>query len=577
MTPAFAEVAGLTLRHIGRREPALRELDLRWEEGERLLLLGPSGSGKSTLALCLNGVIPHALDAHWEAGTVRVAGADTRTTPLGTLTDQVGVLFQDPETQLVMLEVDDEIAFGLENHAVPRAEMRRRIAAVRALMGLTGDRVPERIAALSGGTKQRLTIASLLALAPPGLVLDEPTANLDPQSARSVAGAIADLCRDRSRSLLLIEHQIDQVLAHVDRVAVLNDQGSLALEGSVDQVFGADLGRLDALGVWIPELTTLVRLLGSPAVPRTTAEAARLIAAGWPADRRRLAAPTSPTSAASVVGRPILEARAVGYRYSGAASDALSDATLSVAPGEFVALVGANGAGKSTLGLLLAGALRPAHGSIALDGSDLRTVGERVVRARIAYVFQYPEHQFIAQTVQGEIEAGLRKHGVRSADPTRRVNDALERAGLARLAAASPHALSHGQKRRLSVATALIMEPDVLILDEPTFGQDRRHADRLLATLDDLHRDGQTIIVITHDLGIVADHATRAVALAAGRIAFDGSPAALFANAVAADTLLARCGLALPPVAEAFRIAQHERPDLPGVFGLRDAARALVR
>lgn len=575
MTSAFAEVDGLTLRHIGRREPALRELTMRWEEGERLLLLGPSGSGKSTLALCLDGVIPRALDAHWEAGAVRVGGRDTRTSPFAALTDEVGVLFQDPETQLVMLEVDDEIAFGLENRGVPRAALRARVASARALMGLTGDRVPEQLAALSGGTKQRVALASLLALAPRGLVLDEPTANLDPQGARSVAAAVADLCRDRSRSLLLIEHRLDEILALVDRVAVLDGGGSLALEGGVDAVFGAGLGRLDALGVWVPELTALARLLGSPVVPRSTAAAAALIAERWPSGRTRAAVRVGAAGAdvrVGAAGTPVLEAREASYGYAGAPADALDRATVAVAPGEFVALVGANGAGKTTLGLLLAGALRPAPGQVALEGRDLRTVREREVHARIAYVFQAPERQFIARTVRGEIEVGLRARGAAPVDAARRAADALERAGLAPLAAASPHALSGGQKRRLSVATALVTDPEVLILDEPTFGQDRRHADALLAELDLLHRSGRTVIVITHDLALVADHASRAIALVGGRVVFDGTPAGLFAD----DALLDRCGLARPSVAEAFRLARAERPDLPAILGLRGAARALA-
>src|SRR5713101_7088280 len=222
----FARAESLTVRHIGRKRPALQALDLEWEEGERLLLLGPSGAGKSTLALCLDGVIPHALDAHWESGALTVGGRDTRSSSLAELTRDVGVLFQDPEAQLVMLETDDEIAFGLENLGIPREKMRVRVHEARAATGLDG-RTPRQLDRLSGGTKQRVTLAALLAMRPRGLVLDEPTANLDPAGAREILAAYERLCETRERSLLLIEHRLDLVLRLIDRVAVLGDDGAI--------------------------------------------------------------------------------------------------------------------------------------------------------------------------------------------------------------------------------------------------------------------------------------------------------------------------------------------------------------
>ena len=280
MTP-FASVRSLTVRHIGRKRPALRDLDLDWREGERLLLLGPSGSGKSTLALCLDGVIPHGIDAHWESGSVSVDGRDTRAASLAELAATVGVLFQDPETQLVMLETDDEIAFGLENLGLSREEMRTRIGQARAATGL-GPSTPRRLDQLSGGTKQRVSLAALLAMRPRALVLDEPTANLDPVGAREILAAYAALCADRARSLMLVEHRLDLVTALVDRVAVLGDDGALALDGDVDRVFMKEAARLEALGVWRPELAELARSLGAERLPRDVPAAAALVRERWP-------------------------------------------------------------------------------------------------------------------------------------------------------------------------------------------------------------------------------------------------------------------------------------------------------
>jgi energy-coupling factor transporter ATP-binding protein EcfA2 len=282
LAPPDVAVEGLTLRHVGRRAPALRDLSLRWAPGERLLLLGPSGSGKSTLTLCLNGVIPHSLEAHWEAGRVLLDGEDTRRADPGDLAGRVGVLFQDPETQLVMLEVDDEIAFGLECLGVPPEEMRRRVAAARAAVGLAGERTPARLEALSGGAKQRVTLAAVLAMGPRALVADEPTANLDPAGARLALRLLRAAAR--GRSLLLVEHRLDELGGLIDRVAVLDGQGHLALEGPPGRVFGTAGARLDALGVWTPQYATLARRLGAPpdTVPQSAAAAADLLVERWP-------------------------------------------------------------------------------------------------------------------------------------------------------------------------------------------------------------------------------------------------------------------------------------------------------
>jgi energy-coupling factor transport system ATP-binding protein len=544
VTSTFARAESLTVRHVGRKRPALRELEFDWDEGERLLLLGPSGAGKSTLALCLDGVIPHALDAHWESGTLTVAGRDTRAASLAELTRNVGVLFQDPETQLVMLETDDEIAFGLENLGVPRNEMRARIAEARAAAGLGPD-TPQKLESLSGGTKQRVALASILAMRPRAIVLDEPTANLDPVGAREVTLAFATLAAGRERSFLFIEHRLDPLLRLVDRVAVLGDDGNIALAGEPERIFMERADELERLGVWRPELAELARMLGASRLPRDVDEAAALLLERWPRDARVFST-DRPT------GRTTIAARDVSYRYRGANRDALGSVSLDLHEGEIAAIVGANGAGKSTLGLVLAGALRPSRGEVTVEGE-------------VAYVFQYPERGFVATTVLQEIGYAVRA-GRRIA---REPELLLERFGLARLARANPHSLSHGEKRRLSVASALVTTPSVLILDEPTFGQDLRNTRELVAVLREERASGTTVIVITHDLSLVAELADRALAMAGGMIGFDGSPAELLAR-----NDLDRFGLALPPVADAFARARRRDPAIGAVTTLAAAREA---
>jgi len=542
----FARARSLTVRHIGRKRPALRDLDFDWEEGERLLLLGPSGAGKSTLALCLDGLIPHALDAHWESGALTVGGRDTRGATLAELTQDVGVLFQDPETQLVMLETDDEIAFGLENLGLTRDEMVERIAEARASTGL-GPETPRRLDRLSGGTKQRVALASLLAMRPRALVLDEPTANLDPSGAREVVTALTALAIRRERSFLVIEHRLDPLLRFIDRVAVLGDDGRLALVGDPESVFMGRGAQLDRLGVWRPELAELAGLVDAERMPRDVDEAADLLVDRWPrgASVRREERTT---------GGVTVAARNVAYRYRGADRDALSDASLELHEGEVSAIVGANGAGKSTLGLVLAGALRPSRGTVEVSGD-------------VAYVFQYPERGFLTATVRDEVRyaATIGRRIARDPDAL------LERFGLARLAGANPHSLSHGEKRRLSVASALVTSPTVLILDEPTFGQDLRNTRELVTILREERDRGTTVVLITHDLSLVAELADRAIAMAGGAIGFVGSPSELFERGD-----LARFGLALPAAASAFARARERDPRVPPLTGLEAARTALA-
>ena len=542
----FARAQSLTIRHVGRKRPALRDLDLEWKEGERLLLLGPSGAGKSTLALCLDGLIPHALEAHWESGTLTVGGRDTRSASLAELTQDVGVLFQDPETQLVMLETDDEIAFGLENLGLPRDEMHKRVAEARASTSL-GPATPRRLDALSGGTKQRVTLASLLAMRPRALVLDEPTANLDPLAAHEVVTAFAALATQRERSFLVIEHRLDPLLRFIDRVAVLGDDGRLAVEGDPENVFMGRASDLDRLGIWQPELAELARALGAAHMPRDVDEAAALLIDRWPrgaAVQREERAP----------GRITVAAHDVAHRYRGDDHDAVGDVSLELYEGEISAVVGANGAGKSTLGLLLAGVLRPSRGTVDV-GDD------------VAYVFQYPERGFLATTVRDEVRYAATIGRRIARDP----DTLLERFGLARLAEANPHSLSHGEKRRLSVASALVSSPTVLILDEPTFGQDLRNVRELITILRDERDRGTTVVLITHDLSLVAELVDRAIAMVGGAIGFAGPPDELFQRSD-----LARFGLMLPPAASAFARARERDRTIPPLTGLGTARTALA-
>jgi energy-coupling factor transporter ATP-binding protein EcfA2 len=461
------EASGWGWRHAGRQRWALRGVDLRIEHGERVLLLGASGSGKSTLLRAAAGLLTEGGEAE---GTLRVDGRD----PAAARAD-TGLLFQDPETQLVMSRAGDELAFPLENRCVPRDELWRRVddELDASGLGIARDHPTD---ALSGGERQRLALAAVLIARPRLLLLDEPTANLDASAAAAFADALRRVA-DEGRTLVLVEHRVDAVAPFITRVVAISGERGVVADGPPATVFTRDRALLEAEGVWLPGAVTEPRR-GSP-------------------------------------GGAVLVARAAGYRYPGAGRDAVAGVTLALLAGEATALAGPNGSGKSTLALMLGGLLRPSRGSV--DVSDalahrgrnvLWRMPARALVTRAGSVFQDPTHQFIRPRVDEELAVGPRRAGLPAAVTRRRVGELLERLRLTALAAANPFTLSGGEQRRLSVATALATKPRVVVLDEPTFGQDRRGHEELIELLHEYRAGGGALCVATHDallIGGVAD------------------------------------------------------------------------
>lgn len=542
------DIAGATIKYVGRKDPALVNLTLSFQAGETVLLLGASGCGKSTLALALNGLIPHSMGATM-SGRIVVDGLDTQQATVADLAQKVGIVFQDPEAQFVTLKVEDEIAFGLEN--LRRDPMAMRTAVDEALAAVNMPDAGEReVFKLSGGEKQRIALASLLAMEPSVLVFDEPTANLDPVGTRDVFALIAEYKGKRKHTILLIEHKLDELMHLIDRVVVLGECGALLADGSPRIVFDRHATALREHGVWMPQVCLLAHALRARGValdafPVTLEDTAHLFSIL----DLRLPLANAPVTVGN--RKPAIENRApaVEVRHLScvrAGRRVLDNVSLTVAQGEFIAIVGANGAGKTTLAQHLMGILHTPQGTVFIEGQDVNTISSRDLIERVGYVFQNPEHQFIADSVFDEVAYGLRVKGLPVSDVEAQTTTMLERFGLLRLAKANPFTLSHGQKRRLSVATMLAVGQHILILDEPTFGQDQRNAEALMRLLRDLHRDGRTIIVITHDMALVAEHAERVVVMNAGKLIFDGDVHDLFAQ----SELLREARLTPPPIAQ---------------------------
>ncbi len=528
--------------------------------GERVLLLGSSGSGKSTLVAAICGLVPHSSYARI-GGSLALFGMNTLQYQPSQLSRRAGVVFQDPDSQLTMLTVEDEVAFGLENLAVEPQQMEQRIQEALSAVGLLNER-GTRVDRLSGGMKQRLVIGAILAMQPDMLVLDEPTSNLDPEGAREVALLLRQLTLSHPQTtILLVEHRLDALVALVSRVLVLDRNGALAVDAATDDAFGPLAEALDQLDVWLPTSTLALRYLRlnaveappslwSPehlrALAARNAEAARLLQL-WGAPQRS----DSTAAPARGSGAPAVTLEDVGFAYQ-AGRPVLNGVNLQLQRGEMCALVGGNGSGKSTLAALAAGLMRPDRGRVLIEGIDSRRIGAAQIAARVGFVFQNPEHQFVTDRVFDEVAFTLRRTSLDEAEQKQRVERTLQALRLDGLADRNPFELSHGQKRRLSVASMLVAEKDVLIFDEPTFGQDPRALDELLQMVQGLQQRSVAVMIVTHDMELVWRHADRVALLLHGRIARCDSPERVFCD----HELLSSAGLELPARLELLRQLQ---------------------
>ena len=478
-------------RHAGRKNAALSGVDLDIAPGERVLVLGPSGSGKSTLMGGLAGLLGGAEEGE-ATGTLTVDGvapAEAR--------GRVGLLMQDPEAQVVLARVGDDVAFGMENLGVAREEIWPRVENSLEAVGLSVP-LDHSTTELSGGQKQRLALASILAMGPGLLLLDEPTANLDPSGVAEVRAAVETVVERTGATVVVVEHRVDVWASLVNRVIVVAD-GAITADGPLDEVLAQQGDALRERGIWLPGDDVVAEVGPAPEVAPASSEAA-----------------------------PIARVTDLTIGYD-ASAPVRSGIDLTIERRVSTCIVGANGAGKSTFALTLAGLLPPLEGAVEVETSD-GTAGDphewssKQLLGRMSMVFQEPEYQFLAATVAEELAIGPRAAGMTDEEIAPLVDEHLEALGLTKLARANPMTLSGGEKRRLSVATALISAPELLILDEPTFGQDRGTWLGLVRLLRAALERGVTLVSITHDPAFVAAMGQRVVDL--GQVGTRGATAA---------------------------------------------------
>jgi energy-coupling factor transport system ATP-binding protein len=574
-TIAPLRIEALAVRYPGRREPAIDGISVSVAAGELVGVAGRTGAGKSTLALAAAAFIPRVVRARLD-GTVAIEGADTAGAGAGALLGRVGIVFATPANQLSAskLSVREELAFGLENLGLPRDEMDGRIDATLERLGIghLADREPF---ALSGGEQQRVAIASIVAMGTTVLVLDEPTAQLDPAGTRSVAGLLGELGR-AGTAILCVEHD-PAVLGGMDRVLVLDRAQTVAL----DRPGPALAAAAAQVGLTPP---TLVRLAEAAGIDLSEAFDEAAIATGLLARRgagRRPAGgpdPVSPQPATPVVAwtpprdrRPVRVAvEDLVHRYP-TGIEAVRGVSLTLQPGSTVAILGQNGSGKTTLVKHLNGLLRPAEGRILLDGEP--TDGQSISRlaGTVGFVFQNPDEQLFERSVEREVSFGPRNLGMAAVEIGPLVASSLAAVGLSDERATNPYDLDLSRRKLVALAGVLAMNPAILVLDEPTTGQDADGIERVGAVIAAMRSAGRTVVAVTHDMEFASASFERIIVMRDGVIVADGRPEAVFAPANV--ELLASTGLTRPPAARiAARMGLEVVPlDVAGLLAALEA------
>ncbi len=519
------QVKNLTYYYPEKDEPALYDIELNIGEGEFVFLTGHSGCGKSSLLRALAGLLP-AYYGGAIAGEIRFDGRSLASWNKRELSRNIGLVFQDPEQQLVMTSVEQEIAFGLENLGLALPEMRRRVAEVLSLFDLTGLRSSSTFT-LSGGQKQKVVLASILAMYPRVLLLDEPTSQLDPIAAQELLHYIQRLNLEWGLTIIMVEQRTDRCFHLADRV-VLMERGRIIQQGSPRDIAGwAD----ERFRFFIPPVAQVFSALGAEKIPLTIKEGRKLL-------REYKLSPAAEAggtlaAACGCAGKfpdaaMFLEIKNLEYAYQKHLL-CLEDINLSFSSGEITVILGENGAGKSTLLKLICGLLTSRHGRILLEGQDITGLPAEMLAGRIGYLSQDPNDYLFHDTVREEIAYGLKVRGQKDFG---RVEETLQHLEIAHLADSHPRDAAGGERQRIALGAVLVTDPHVLLLDEPTRGLDSAVKGRLVKLLRTLRDEGKTLVIVTHDVEFAVEVADRAVILSGGRVVAEGDCKTVLSNSL---------------------------------------------
>ena len=538
MTTPIISFKNFSFRYKTQQAPTLKHINLNIYPGEKVLILGPSGSGKSTLGKCLNGLIPNHDQGEF-SGTAVVNGKPVAQASIFQRSRDVGTVLQDSDAQFVGLSVGEDISFYLENLATPLAEM--KMATKRAATQVDIDHFLDHLPFnLSGGQKQRTSIAGVLQGQAPILLFDEPLAALNPNMSHSIIDLIDRLNREAQKTVVIIEHRLEEVLyRHVDRIILLK-AGKIVATGTPDELLRGD--QLEQCGIRRPlYLEYLQKISDHPLPPTGLANLDDIDLRPYQDDVRHfLQRHPAPSVSASSSTKPVIELKDLLYSYDGQHAVTNID-HLAIHPGERISIVGQNGAGKSTLAKLLTGVLRPTAGEIIENGQTIAQQSIQEIGQHVGYIMQDPNKMIVEDTVADEAGLALHLRGVAPDQVQQRVAAALKVTDLYTMRHWPVNALSFGQKRRLNIASVLVLHPSCLILDEPTAGQDYYHYRRVMDFIADFaQRAHITLLVITHDMQLTLEYTDRTLVVDDGHVIADDQPARILANAA----LVSRAGLA---------------------------------
>ncbi|MEF1329851.1 ABC transporter ATP-binding protein [Vibrio sp. M260121] len=525
------EFSNFSFRYESLDKPTLKNINLRIEKGEKIVIIGPSGSGKSTLGQCLNGLIPHAIKGE-TSGKLTINGQDTAPFDMHQFTEQVGTVLQDTDSQFVGLSIGEDIAFALENQLMSNIDMYPLVKATAKMVDLEQmlDRSPHD---LSGGQKQRVSLAGILVDDVDILLFDEPLAALDPKAGKKTIEIIDDLHRETGKTIIIIEHRLEDVLHRsVDRI-ILMESGEIIADTTPDEILASPL--LEEYGIREPLYLSALKEAGCAI--EGDAKPSSLSTLPLAQYQSAVSAWFEASKATNVEkqAETLLAVRNLTYSYDGE-KNALEDVSFDVKRGEFVSVLGKNGSGKSTITKLVMGVIEPDQGSMILNDQDLNelTIFER--SQKVGVVMQNPNHMISHHMIFDEVAFGLRNRGVEETLVEARVLEVLELCGLSKYRHWPIEALSYGQKKRVTIASILALEPELLILDEPTAGQDYRNYTSMLSFIEKLNRElGITVMIISHDMHLVLEYTTRSIVIADSKLIADAPMTEVFSSPALLD------------------------------------------
>lgn len=514
------EIKGLCFTYKNSDVEVLKDIDLSIEEGKFTVIMGRTGAGKTTLAMLPNGIIPQLVEGTVK-GTIIAAGKDSSKYRVQTMAREIGLVLQDPETQIFGRTVDEDTAFGPRNYLVPRDEIKERIKSALNKVRLDGYE-KRQTSQLSGGEKQRLAIAGILAMDPSIIILDEPTSELDPIGREEIYSTMVSLQKDQKKTVVAVEHSSQEISEKADNIVILSD-AHVVWQGE-PQDFFRELDLVEKYGIKPLPVSKIgwelykKGFISKEEIPLSVDDAYALVVRLLGGRKLEF----SPVEAPKAEREKLIEVSDVHYQYD-KSKEALKGVTFDIYEGDYVALIGQNGAGKTTLAKHFNSLFKPTSGRILVCGKDTRNEEPNTLAEQIGYVFQNPDNQIFSTSVYKEMEYGLKALKLSEEEMSKRIHEVAKLLDIEKVLEEHPFSLGKGERQRVAVASILVLKPRILVVDEPTTGQDWGGIQNMMKLIDELHSNGTTIVMITHDMDVVATHANRVIVMAKGSMVADGS------------------------------------------------------